>query len=423
MRQFKDEKEKKAYARVYDAFTNNGEIQGEDSVVTVSDLVTSPDVARFIPQVVEQVVREALEPNLVIVPNLFQEVRLERGSRVQIGALGALTASEVAEGGEYKENDMQMDGGDMVAVTVSKHGLMIRVTDEMISDNQFDVIGLWLRAAGRALARHKEQYAMRKINEFGIDIFNNTTPANAMYGSTSGRDITGAGNGSMTPENIWDMYAELLMRGFTPDTVLMHPLAWRCFMSDPEMREQVLNGATVATRQMPAGSTTSGWGTSHNGYGLRTQATGATTVDPIAVGTSGKLGASAWVNTLNALGATMNIAPKFLPGPLQVLVTPYVVYTPPATAAATPYSGRTTITMVDSSRCGVLVTRDPVSTEEFDDPARDIRALKIKERYGFAALEQGKSVVLARNVAIAKNYVFENANNVTLGNLNPATAY
>jgi hypothetical protein len=423
MRQFKDEKEEKAYSRVYDAFTNNGEIQGEDSTLTVSDLVTSPDVARFIPQVVEQVVREALEPNLVIVPNLFQEVRLDRGSRVQIGALGALTASEVAEGGEYKENDLQMDGGDMVAVTVSKHGLMIRVTDEMISDNQFDVIGLWLRAAGRALARHKEQYAMRLMNEWGIEVYNNTTPSDSIYGSTTGRDITGAGNGSMTPENLWDMYAESLMRGFSPDTVIMHPLAWRCFMSDPEMREQVLNGSTIATRQMPAGSTAAGWGTSHGGYGLRTNATGATTVDPIATGTAGKIGASAWVNTLNGLSSTLNIAPRFLPGPLQVLVTPYVAYTPPATTAATPYSGRTTVTMVDSSRCGVLVTRDPVSTEEFDDPARDIRALKIKERYGFAALEQGKSIVLARNIAIAKNYNFENANNVTLGNLSAATAY
>ena len=423
MRHFKNEKEKKAFSRVYDAFTNNGEIQGEDSVITVSDLVTSPDVARFIPQVVEYVVREALEPNLLIVPNLFQEVRLERGSRVQIGAVGALVASEVAEAGEYKENDLQMDGGDMVAVTVSKHGLMIRVTDEMISDNQFDVIGLWLRAAGRALARHKEQYAMKMMNEFGIEVFNNTTPANAMYGSTTGRDITGAGNGSMSTNDLWDMYAELLLRGFSPDTVLMHPLAWRCFMSDPEMREQVLNGATIATRQMPNGSQPQGWGTSHMGYGLRTQNTGATTVDPLAVGTAGKIGASAWTNTLNALGATLNIAPKYLPGPLQVLVTPYVPYTPPATAAATPYSGRTTLTMVDSSRCGVLVTRDLVSTEEFDDPARDIRALKIKERYGFAALEQGKSITLARNVAIARNYVFENANNVTLGNLSASTAY
>lgn len=415
---FKDEKDKKAFERVYTAFTNHGQVQ--DQNLTVRDLVTSPDVARFIPQVVENVVREALEPNLVIIPNLFDEVRLERGTRVQIGAIGALAASEVAEGGEYKENDLQMDGGDMVAVTVSKHGLMIRVTDEMITDNQFDVIGLWLRAAGRALARHKEQYAIRLINEFGIEVFNNTTPANAMYGSTTGRDITGAGNGSMTANDLWDMYAELLLRGFNPDTLLMHPLAWRCFMADSEVREQVLNGATLATRQMPRGAGAPGWGTSHSGQGIRTSRTGQETLEQLV---SGKLGASAWVNTLNALGSQYWIAPKYLPSPLQVLVTPYLPYTPPASSAATPYSGRSNIIMVDSNRCGILVTRDPVSTEEFDDPARDIRALKIKERYGFAFLEQGKSLTIARNVAIARNYQFDNVNNVTLTNLSASTAY
>jgi len=415
---FKDEKELKAFNRVYTAFTNNGHLQ--DETLSFSDLVMSPDVARFIPQVVENVVREALEPNLVIVPNLFEEVRLERGTRIQIGAVGALAASEVAEGTEYKENDLQMDGGDMTAVNIKKHGLMIRVTDEMISDNQFDVIGLWLRAAGRALARHKEQYAMRLLNEFGIEVFNNTTPSNAIYGSCSGRDISGAGNGSMTTTDLWDMYAELLLRGFTPDTLIMHPLAWRVFMADSEMREQVLNGSTLATRQMPQGSGAAGWGTSHMGQGLRTTATGQET---LAQAGNQKIGASAWTNTLNALGSNYWIAPKFLPSPLQVLVTPFVPYTPPASTAADPYSGRTNIVMVDSSRCGLLVTRDPVSTEEFDDPARDIRALKIKERYGFGLMEQGKALTIARNVVIARNYQFENSNAVTLSDLSRGTSY
>ena len=70
-------------------------------------------------------------------------------------AVGSLVAAEVPEGTEYSEQDIQMDGGDMISINIKKHGLMIRVTDEMITDNQFDVIGLWLRHAGRALARHK----------------------------------------------------------------------------------------------------------------------------------------------------------------------------------------------------------------------------------------------------------------------------
>ncbi len=267
------------------------------------------------------------------------------------------------------------------------------------------------------LARHKEQYAIRLINEFGIAVFDNTTPSNAMYGSTTGRDITGANNGSMTTTDLWDMYAELLQRGFTPDTLLMHPLAWRCFMSDSEMREQVLNGATLATRQQPAGAGAPGWGTSHTGLGLRTSRTGQ---EGVAQSGNQKIGASAWVNTLNALGSAYSIAPKFLPSPLTVLVTPFISYTPPASSAATPYSGRTNVIMVDSSRCGLLVTRDSVSTEEFDDPARDIRAIKLKERWMIGIYEQGKAITSAKNVAIARNYQFENMNAVTLGNHDPS---
>ena len=52
-----------------------------------------------IPVVVQTVVREALEPNLLIVPNCFQTVNIPQGRMVQIGALGAMVAAEIAEGG------------------------------------------------------------------------------------------------------------------------------------------------------------------------------------------------------------------------------------------------------------------------------------------------------------------------------------
>jgi hypothetical protein len=40
--------------------------------------------------------------------------------------------------------------------------------------------------------------------------------------------------------------------------------------------------------------------------------------------------------------------------------------------------------------------------------------MKIRERWGMQLLEQGKGVAIARNVVIARNYVFENTNSVTL---------
>ena len=36
---------------------------------------------------------------------------------------------------------------DMVAMNVLKHGLMVRVTDEVIEDSQWDVLGMWLNSS------------------------------------------------------------------------------------------------------------------------------------------------------------------------------------------------------------------------------------------------------------------------------------
>ena len=310
---------------------------------------------------------------------------------------------------------------------MTKHGLQVRVTDETIEESQWDVIGMWLRAAGRALARHKESRACKLLNEMGITVFDNRTPATVAdpleYGTLTGRDISGASNGSMTLNDLFDLYAWLTMRGFTPDTLILHPLAWKVFAIDPEIREIVLRGATLASRRMPQGSSSPGWGTSHEGLGLRTTATG--TGSALGYGTGpdsvlGKIGANPWVSTLNPLAATYNVQPQYLPSPLKVLVTPFAVFqkalAPISSGipAVTRAYASTTVTMLDSNNCGVLVQRTPVSTEEYDDPARDIRAMKIMEKWGMHLLEQGKAVATAENVVIARNYVFDNSNVVTL---------
>ena len=74
--------------------------------------------------------------------------------------------------------------------------------------------------------------------------------------------------------------------------------------------------------------------------------------------------------------------------------------------------------MADSSNCGVIGQSQEVTTDRWSEPERDIENIKMREEYGFAILEQGKSIAVARNINIARNYNFENANSVTLGNIN-----
>jgi hypothetical protein len=93
---------------------------------------------------------------------------------------------------------------------------------------------------------------------------------------------------------------------------------------------------------------------------------------------------------------------------MTVLVSPHVGYD---ASGAKP---KTDIMMADSSRAGILITKEGVSLDQWNDPERDIRAMKIKERWGMALFEQGKGIAVARNITIDRNYSFENVNQVTL---------
>jgi len=108
----------KTYDTVYSAFTNAGYVRDNESITgwshdafNIKDLVTTPDLVRFIPTVIQTVVREALEPALLIIPNCFQTLNIPKGRIVQIGSVGAMIASPIAEAGEYPTQDLDVDGG------------------------------------------------------------------------------------------------------------------------------------------------------------------------------------------------------------------------------------------------------------------------------------------------------------------------
>jgi hypothetical protein len=412
---FSKKEDRIKYSNVYDAFINRGRLlddkTGDIAKFELKDLVTKEDLMRFMPQTIETVVREAIEPNLFIVDRCFQSITIEQGSRIQIGALGAMEAGRVGSAGEYPERMMDLDGGDMVAITTDKYGIKISLTEEVVQQNQFDVVNVWLRAAGKAMARCKEKVGAKLINEMGYKIFDNADPSTSYCGSTTGRNIAGVGNGSMTVNDVFEMYAYLLNRGFSPDTLLLHPMAWKIFATDTEMREVVLSQATIA--QVQGGQSAPGWPTGHNGFGLRTQATGGERLS----GNTPK-GPSAWTQTLNPLGATWNIKPSYLPSPIQVLVTPFVPFSYGSQGIERMDTGcSTNVIMLDSGACAVIGQGEAVRMDRWTDPERDIVNIKLRESWGMAPLEQGKAIAKASNIAIAKNYNFENSNSQTLSAL------
>ncbi len=373
----KDEIQSFGYAFRNGGLTENG------SRLKIEDAFATPNAPLMFKRVITEVVQEAIEPNLIGTRLLSRIDYDGYGLKILSAMAGGAISGEldIAEGQEYPEIGMTM-GGNTVTANIGKSGIAVKVTEEMLKYSQWDVIGMHLRAAGRAMARHKEKKIFNMINNMGVVVFDNTTPANSEIGRTSGRDLTGAGNGSMTFDDLYDMYISMQSRGFTPDVVLIHPLAYGMWVKDPTLRSFTLEKGGGALFNPFAGSVVPN--------------------TPDSWKQVGRYQGPAWSDPTNKeREGTQTSAPNFpigFPfGGLTIIPTWHVPFDPIAKTC--------TIMMLDTSELGAVVVAEDPTTDEWDDPARDIKKIKIRERYALVLFNEGLGISLAKNVSIQPNEI------------------
>lgn len=334
------------FAEYASAFKGKGTLNLKEAKRTlkVRDALTSQDASILMPKVIQQVVTEAAEAQY-LAGKFFKQIQLTDGRSMEFIHFGAIRAFEVAEGQEYPEQNLNFtkDGMSTFEVKVKKYGLKIQITDEMISDSSWDVIGLHLEAAGRALARLKEENMFRAFSTHGHVVFDGKLFAKGEAGYPTGRGFDGELNGTLTAEDITDMAVSIMSAGFIPTDILMHPLCWSLFA-----KNAALEGSSVAAfGQGQAGS------------------------DPREF------------NTSNALGLNVEFSP-YIPFNQKDLTFDFYI--------------------VDRNNVGIELVKEAISTERFDNPLRDIQTLKMKERYGIGILNGGLGIATARNIRFAKTY-------------------
>jgi hypothetical protein len=59
---------------------------------------------------------------------------------------------------------------------------------------------------------------------------------------------------------------------------------------------------------------------------------------------------------------------------------------------------------LDRANVGVIVQKEALYTDNWQDPERDTRMLKVKERYGVGILSNGRGITVAKNIAVAPTY-------------------
>lgn len=357
-----------------------GKVSALDSTVKFEDIreaISVPQALVTLPKVIVEVAREAAEPTLVLT-SLLDRIQYVPGMQIITGATGAVTAEDLAEGQEYPEMQLNRGGSSAIAA-VGKTGIAFKITDEMVRYGQLDLINLHIRAAGRALARLKEEKVADYLTGMGVTIYDNAAPLEALLGNTSGRDEYGDPNGTITHDDLFELFVAVIDRGFLPNLLIMHPLTWLMFMKDPQLRAF----AMAAGNQVWWGGYTGNpqnrgsWDTGRqNGPSTGQAATPSTPTDQML--------------NVNQMTAGATLPSYFLPFSVSIVTSPHIWFDRE--------NRLTDIIVADRAELGVLIVDQEVTMEEWRDPRVDITKMKFLERYDIHIYHRGLAIAVARNI-------------------------
>lgn len=354
--------------------------------IEFKDTIATPDITPWLPQVLERSALEAAEP-LLVLTQLFERMPYDANTVIEFPAMGALTAADVAEGESYPIVRLQESGATVTART-GKAGIAFEFTEDAINRSRYDIIGMHLRACGRALARHKEVKAADMILGIGKVAFDNLDPTTSMYGVTHGRNMSGVANGSLILDDLFDAFAMVMLAGFTPNTLIMNPLSFIMFLKDPVLRAITLAGGN----QVWYG----GWRGNATGLfpGHRSSVSGA---QNISTGGNAAGEAASPISSYPTTLTSSPIIPSYWAWPLKIVVSPWIPYDPA--------SKRTDIIVCDSGELGAYVEEHGVKVDRWTDLANDTTKIKLKERYCFHIFNEGLGAAVMRNVKVVANEI------------------
>ena len=339
--------------------------------MTVQEGLTSTDVINLIPKVIEGQLREAAEPEY-LATRFMNIVHVDGGSSVTyvIPVVGELHASEVTEGGRYNEDYVDFNTVDngQLEIRVKKIGMKVKITEEAITDSSWDIYGINVRKMGQAMARFKEKWCFNAFSTHGTIVFDNDTRQQIEAAGTTGRDEQGNFNDTLSVEDFLDLVLALMSNDRTPTDIIMHPLTWVIFARNSMIGNGLTYGAFGGSQVHPWGATQ---------------------------GTAGFAGLASEEGPQKFIMRPEQVQGR-LPMPIQVNFSPFVKFDK--------QNKKFDMYCIDRSNVGVIAEKEALTTDNWQDPERDLRLLKCKERYGVGILDNGRGITVARNIAVAPTF-------------------
>lgn len=319
----------------------------------LQDFLASPSATILIPKTIIMAARTAAEP-VYVASKFFKRVRMPNSGALYVfPTFGPMRAFDIAEAQEYPTQTIEGELFEGVEIRIGKSGLRLQFTEEVIQDSQWDVIAMMLEQAGRAMARHKEQKAFRQFSMHGWPVFDNDPAIKTQSGglsATTGLDVDGNYNDTFSVEDFLDLIIAVMLNEFDPNTILMHPLTWITFAKQ-ELMNSVMGGMNLYPATDQPGSM--------------------------------KLGPNSLQGRI-PFAFDLMLSPQI---PINMQTRRYDMY------------------CIDRNNIGVLLEKEGLSTEKFNDPTRDIFNVKLKEKYGFGVFHEGRAIAVAKNIKLDVAYL------------------
>lgn len=364
----------------------------KDEFMTVEDALNIPNSGSVFKRAIEEVIMAPAQPNLigtVLIRTTFVQAQ---GRSLSLRTLGALDLVDfsVAEEGEYPEVSAAKAGSSVVELRFAKYGCKFKISEELLEYSTWDLITYQIQQVVNAMLRFRDKKIFEMLFNRGLVVFDNVNPNASLIGRTGGRDITGAGNGSMSSEDLIDMYAAVVMNGYTPRILLCNPLHWAMFAKDPILRESGMMKGDISqwlkTTMNP-----------NDPYSKMPRISGGTE--------------ELTYQETSLLADSKPNLPSYSPiSNLTVITSPLVPFDRDKRSGD--------VLMLDPENSGILAISEPLNLFEWDERRNDIKVIKFREKWALDVIDSGKAIAIAKNISFSPNEIFVNPQ-ITIDNVAP----
>ena len=335
-----------------------------ESRISISEALQAPDMSILFPKAVSNVLLKPKEPIMIGQTLLAKTVMAPNVRSLEMPVLGSVRAFDLADSQEFPEVQPSF-AQRFQEIKTTRSGAMISVGEDVINDSMWDILGLMIESVGYAMLRHKEEKIFKTAVEEGHVVYDNSIDDPNAWTSGKARD-------GVTPnftagfDEFFTMMGNLISFGYVPTDIVMHPMAWQVFATDPVLRANYM--------------------------------------------TQGQIGQSVWKNMPN-FDQSQN-----MPWQVAYQVTPFMKTekktlkavasggTALDVSATLPSCLTTDVMVLDRQEALLILQKETMSMQDWPDYIRECRKIKVRERYGIGARNEGRAISLMKNIRVDRNY-------------------